>query len=71
MEPEVELSPNEVAACAVEIIRNLALSDDLNKWEYDFGSKGLRISLKRGHPVRTAVAKEDVDFGELMSDRTA
>jgi hypothetical protein len=67
MEAEVELSPNEVAACAVEIIRNLSVADDLSKWEYDFGPKGLRISLKRGHPVRTAVPQEELDFGELIA----
>jgi len=67
MEAEVELSPNEVAACAVEIIRNLSLADDLSKWEYDFGPKGLCISLKRGHPGRMAFSQEDLDFGEISA----
>jgi hypothetical protein len=66
MEAEVELSPNEVAACAVEIVRNLSLADDRSKWEYDFGPKGLCISLKRGHPGRRMVFQEDLDFGDFM-----
>lgn len=48
MTPEVELSPRETAACAIEIIRNLAFADKVNEWEYVFDAKGLRVSVKRG-----------------------
>lgn len=68
MQPEVELSPNEVATCAIEIMRNIAISDDLNgNWEYSFGPKGLRVSLKKVHPVRPVVSQEDFDFGNVSS----
>ncbi len=68
MQPEVELSPCEVAACAIEIMRNLAVSDDFNsEWEYSFGPKGLRVSLKKAHSVRPIVPQEDFDFGDISS----
>jgi len=68
MMPEVELSAKEVAACAIEIMRNLAISDDFNsEWEYSFGPKGLRVSLKKAHSVRPIVAQEDFDFGRISS----
>ncbi len=68
MQPEVELSPKEVAACVIEIMRNLAITDDLNReWEYSFGPKGLRVSLKKAHSVRPIVSQEDFDFGNISS----
>jgi hypothetical protein len=66
MQPEVELSPNEVAACAIEIINNLAIADDLKEWEYVFGAKGLRVSVRKAHSFRCEVPQQDFDF-EPMS----
>lgn len=67
MQPEVELSPNEVAACAIEILRNLALGDELNKWEYDFGPRGLRVSVRKApRMMRPVSAQEYFDFKENM-----
>jgi hypothetical protein len=62
MQPEVELSPNEVAACAIEIMRNLAIADEFNQWEYALGPKGLRVSMKNAHAFRPVVSQEDFDF---------
>lgn len=71
MQPEVELSPKEVAACAIEIMRNLAISDQLKgEWEYSFGPKGLHVSLKRVHSSRPVISEEDfenADFGNVPS----
>ncbi len=69
MKPEVELSPNEVAACAVEIIRNLTLADGVEAWDYTFGPKGLRVSIKKGHAQSPVVSQEDFNF-ELLSSLT-
>jgi hypothetical protein len=61
------LSPNEVAACAIEILRNLALGDELNKWEYDFGPRGLRVSVRKApRMMRPVSAQEYFDFKENM-----
>jgi len=66
MQPEVELSAKEVAACAIEIMRSLAIPDDPNReWEYSFGPKGLRVSLKKAHSIRPVVPQEDFDFGTI------
>lgn len=68
MQPEIELSPKQVAACAIEIMRNLAISDELNgEWEYSFGAEGLRVSLKKAHSARPRVPQEDFDFGNISS----
>jgi hypothetical protein len=65
MRPEVELSPNEVAACAIEIVKNLAVADDLNEWEYDFGPKGLRVSVRKGYrSMRPVSIQEDLNFDQ-------
>jgi hypothetical protein len=60
MRPEVELSPNEVAVCAMEIMRNLSVADKENQWEYVFGSRGLRV--KRANVPRTEEPQEEFDF---------
>jgi hypothetical protein len=67
MEPEVELSPNEVAACAIEIILGLAKSDKGNHWEYSMGPKGLRVAARRSSPMRPVitVTQNDFDFGDF------
>jgi len=67
MEPEVELSPNEVAACAIEIIIGLAKSDKGNRWEYSMGPKGLRLAARRSSPMRPVmrVTQNDFDFGDI------
>jgi hypothetical protein len=67
MEPEVELSPNEVAACAIEIILGFAKSDKGNRWEYSMGPKGLRIAARRSSPMRPVmrVTQNDFDFGDI------
>jgi hypothetical protein len=67
MQPEVELSPNEVAACAIEIINNLAIADDLKEWEYVFGAKGLRVSVRKAHSFRSEVPQQDFDFEPISS----
>jgi hypothetical protein len=64
MTPEVELSPKETAACALEIIRKLAIEDRLNEWEYLFDAKGLRVSSKRLHHARVPSAQEEFRFGD-------
>jgi hypothetical protein len=66
MTPEVELSPRETAACAIEIIRNLAFADKLNEWEYVFDAKGLRVSMKRGYSrtnVYRSMHQQALNFG--------
>lgn len=45
MTPEVELSPNEAAACAAKIIRDL--SGDSKEWDFAFDAKGLRVSRRK------------------------
>jgi hypothetical protein len=65
MQPEVELSPNEVAACAFEIMRNFAISENLNQWEYVFGPKGLHV--KRAHPMRSVVPQDEFAFEPIKS----
>jgi hypothetical protein len=65
MEPEVELSPNEVAACAVHIIRALAIGADANRWEYALGPKGLRVAYRGSAPMEVVrEPQEDFDFGD-------
>ncbi len=68
MRPEVELSPTEVAACAVEIVSNLAVADKAKEWEYTFGPQGLRISL-RGAQYRYPSSQErHLDPEALFAD---
>jgi hypothetical protein len=69
MVPEVELSPNEIAACAVEIILGLAKNDKGNHWEYSMGPKGLRVSARRSSPMQSVfeVAQNDFDFGDFTT----
>jgi hypothetical protein len=68
MQPEVELSPKEVAACAVQIMRYLALDEDLKGWEYVFDPKGLRVSVKKAHSIRPEpISQEDFDFEPTAS----
>ncbi len=62
MQPEVELSPNEVAACALAIVRNLSIADKFNEWEYTLGPKGLRISIRASHSDVPQSSQEDFDF---------
>jgi hypothetical protein len=62
MTPEVELSPREAAACAIEIMLNLAIQDKLNEWEYIFDAKGLRVSMKRPYGVRPVSSQEVLRF---------
>jgi hypothetical protein len=64
MTPEVELSPREVAACAIEIMLNLAIQDKLNGWEYVFDAKGLRVSMKRPYGARPVSSQEELRFDE-------
>jgi len=71
MEPEVELSPNEVAACAVDIVRALAIGADANRWEYAFGPKGLRVAFRGNAPMQVVTeAQEDLDFGDVTTGYT-
>jgi hypothetical protein len=62
----VELSPDDVAACAVEIIRGLSAGDDHDRWEFNFSRHGLRVSVKKGRAQRPAMRpQEDFDFGQM------
>jgi hypothetical protein len=65
MKPEVELSPVEVAECATAIMRNLALIEGVEAWDYTLGPKGLHVSLKRAKSTRPVVSQEDFDFGYI------
>jgi hypothetical protein len=67
MKPEVELSANEVAVCAAEIIRNLALIEGVEGWDYSFGPNGLHVSMKRTKAVRPVAPQEDFEFDFLSS----
>jgi hypothetical protein len=62
MTPEVELSPREAAACAIEIMLNLAIQDKLNEWEYVFDAKGLRVSMKGPYGSRPVSSQEELRF---------
>lgn len=62
---EAQLSANEVAACAVEIIRNLSVGDGQDRWEFTFGADGLRVSVKKNHSNRPKDVQVDLDFGEM------
>lgn len=66
MQPEVELSPNEVAECAVHIMRNLALTEDIEIWDYTLGPRGLRVSVRKTH-VSNQPAQEMFDFSYISS----
>jgi hypothetical protein len=48
-ESNVVLSPDDVAACAIEIIQQLSKKDGDDRWEFHFGANGLRVSSKKGH----------------------
>jgi hypothetical protein len=63
---EAVLSPNEVAACAIEIIRHLSSGEDHDRWEFSFGPNGLRVSSKKGQPDRS-ILQEDFDFAQMTS----
>ena len=67
MQPEVELSPNELAACALEIMHNLALSEDVKVWDYTLGPKGLRVSVRKSQTSRSVVPQEYFDFDPMSS----
>lgn len=69
MQPEVELSLNEVAACALEIVRNLAVADKLNEWEYALGPRGLRVSVRAHRTQAQPTSQEDLEFDPLSSFR--
>ncbi len=62
MTPEVELSAREAAACALEIVLNLAIQDKLNEWEYVFDAKGLRVSMKNSYGARPIIPQEELHF---------
>lgn len=65
--PEAILTPNDVAACAIEIIRHLSSDEDRDRWEFSFGPNGLRISPKKRQPWRSAAPQEDFDFGQVQT----
>jgi hypothetical protein len=52
---EISLSPNDIAACAIEIIRSLSSGDDRDQWEFSFGPRGLRVSPAKGIKDRTSI----------------
>jgi hypothetical protein len=62
---EVSLSPNDVAACAIEIIRNLSSGADCDRWEFSFGPDGLRVSAKNSPDHPQELPQQDFDFGQM------
>jgi len=64
---EVVLSPNDVAACAIEIIRHLSSGEDYDRWEFSFGPNGLRVSSKKSQPDRPTNPQENFDFPQMTS----
>lgn len=63
---ELVLSPNDVAACAIEIIRNLSSGDDCDRWQFSFGPEGLRVSARNMQDLPEPPQK-DLDFGQTST----
>lgn len=62
-ETNVVLSPDDVAACAIEIIQQLSKKDGDDRWEFHFGANGLRVSAKKRHTEPESIrSQEDFDF---------
>ena len=62
---EVSLSPSDIAACAIEIIRNLSSSGDQDRWEFTFGTEGLRIVSAEVTRDRPSTPEPEVDTGQM------
>lgn len=67
VESNVILSPNDVAACTIEIIQQLSKRDGADRWEFHFGANGLRVSAKKGHAESDSASSHgDFDlFGQM------
>jgi hypothetical protein len=63
---EVYLSPNDIAACAIEIIRNLSSGDEYDRWQFSFGPEGLHVSAKNQQD-RTKASQIDLDLGQAST----
>lgn len=50
MEPEVELSPREAAACYTQIMREIVSDAKMQEWDFVLDAKGLRVSGKKYQP---------------------
>jgi hypothetical protein len=62
MEPEVELSPREAAACYRQIMRDLVNDDGMQEWAFHLDPKGgLRVSGRKHHP-QVKDESENVDI---------
>jgi len=68
---ELSLSPNEIAACAIEIIRNLSSGEDRDQWEFNFGPKGLRVMparyIKSRNSIeeRSTIGRPEFESGQI------
>jgi hypothetical protein len=62
---DAPLSPDQIAACAVEIIRNLSSGEDRGRWEFNFGPRGLRVAPAKG---AKASIEEQFTMGESEFD---
>jgi len=62
---DASLSPDQIAACAVEIIRNLSSGEDRGRWEFNFGPRGLRVAPAKG---TKASIEEQFTMNESESD---
>jgi hypothetical protein len=66
-ESNAVISPNDVAACAIEIIQHLSKQDGDDRWEFHFGPNGLRVSAKKGHASPERISSQgDLDFFSEM-----
>ena len=45
---EVALSTEQIASCAIEIIRELSSGEDRGRWKFSFGAKGLSVYPSTG-----------------------
>jgi hypothetical protein len=64
---DAQPSPIDVAACAAEIIRTLSAGEGHDRWEFNFGPDGLRVSAKKGNLQRPKNPQEDFDFGRIAT----
>jgi len=52
---EITLSSEQIASCAIEIIRALSSGEDRDRWEFNFGPRGLLVSPAKRIKDRTSI----------------
>jgi hypothetical protein len=68
MEPEVELSPREAAACYRQIMRDIVNDDGMQEWAFHIDPKGgLRVSGRKHHS-QVKDESENVDINIIIED---